>query len=128
MVPFFASRKEKEKEELSFLASRKSPKSRAEQFAGYFFRAHDCLPQLGRGLFVSFEVPGQLGRRPFFLAKRDPSFLLLIEEKKAKEDQGGFGRQRILAGYMQLGKNLFVAFEAPGQLGKRPFVTFKVPG
>ena len=31
-----------------------------------------------------------------------PSFLLLIEEKKAKEDQGGFGRQRILAGYMQL--------------------------
>ena len=114
MVPFFASRKEKEKEELSFLASRKSPKSRAEQFAGYFFRAHDCLPQLGRGLF--------------FLTKSVPSFLLLIEEKKAKEDQGGFGRQRILAGYMQLGKNLFVAFEAPGQLGKRPFVTFKVPG
>ena len=87
-----------------FLTSRKSPKSRAEQFAGYFFRAHDCLLQLGRGLFS--------------LAKSVSSFLLLIEEKKAKEDQGGFGRQRSLAGYMQLGRGLFVAFEVPGQLGR----------
>ena len=47
-----------------FFASRKSPKSRAEQFAGYFFRAHNCLPQLGVTLFVAFEVPGQLGRHP----------------------------------------------------------------
>ena len=100
MVPFCASRKEKEKEEPSFLTSRKSPKSRAEQFAGYFFRAHDCLLQLGRGLF--------------FLAKRVPLFLLLIEEKEAKEDQGGFGRRRSLAGYMQLSVTLFVAFEIPG--------------
>jgi len=38
----------------------------------------------------------------------------LIEEKKAKEDQGGFGRQRSLAGYMQLGTSLFVLFEVPG--------------
>ena len=106
MVPFFASRKEKEKEELSFLASRKSLKSRAEQFAEYFFRVHDCLLQLDRGLF--------------FLTKSVPSFLLLIEEKKAKEDQGGFGRQRILAGYMQLGMSLFVAFEVPDQLGRHP--------
>ena len=79
-------------------------------------------------LFVAFKVPGQLGRRPFFLAKRDPSFLLLIEEKKAKEDQGGFGRRRSLAGYMQLGMSLFVAFEVPDQLGRHPFVTFEVPG
>ena len=100
MVPFFASRKEKEKEEPPFLTSRKSPQSRAEQFAGHFFRAHNYLLQLGRGLF--------------FLAKRVPSFLLLIEEKKAKEDQGGFGRQRSLAGYMQLGMSLFVAFKVPG--------------
>jgi len=106
LPPFLSSRKEKEKEELSFLTSRKSPKSRAEQFSGYFFRVHDCLLQLGRGLF--------------FLAKRVPSFLLLIEEKKAKEDQGGFGRQRSLAGYMQLGMTLFVAFEVPGQLGRHP--------
>ena len=75
---------------------------------------HDCLLQLDRDLF--------------FLTKSVPSFLLLIEEKKAKEDQGGFGRQRSLAGYMQLGTSLFVAFKVPGQLGKRPFVTFKVPG
>ena len=120
MVPFFASRKEKEKEDSPFLTSRKSPQSRADQFAGYFFRTHYYLPQLGRGLFVSFEVPGQLGRRPFFLAKRDPSFLLLIEEKKAKEDQGGFGRQRSMAGYMQLGTSLFVSFEVSGQLGRHP--------
>jgi len=100
VLSFCASRKEKEKEALSSLASRKSPQSRAEQFAGYFFRVHDCLLQLGRGLF--------------FLAKRVPSFLLLIEEKKAKEDQGGFGRQRSLAGYMQLGRGPFVAFEVPG--------------
>ena len=85
---------------LSSCVSRKSPKSRAEQLAGYFFRAHDCLLQLDRGLF--------------FLTKRDPSFLLLIEEKKAKEDQGGFGRQRILAGYMQPDTSLFVAFKVPG--------------
>ncbi|ETK02368.1 hypothetical protein N425_04645 [Tannerella sp. oral taxon BU063 isolate Cell 2] len=38
----------------------------------------------------------------------------MIEEKKAKEDQGGFGRQRILAGYVQLGTSLFVAIEVPG--------------
>jgi len=49
-----------------------------------------------------------------------PSFLLLIEEKKAKEDQGGCGRQRSLAGYMQLGTSLFVSFEVPGQLGRHP--------
>ena len=75
---------------------------------------HDCLLQLGRGLF--------------FLTKSVPSFLLLIEEKKAKEDQGGFGRQRSMAGYMQLGRDLFVAFEVPGQLGTSLFVLFEVPG
>ena len=97
-----------------FFASRKSIKSRAEQFAGYFFRAHDCLLQLGRGLF--------------FLTKSVPSFLLLIEEKKAKEDQGDFGRRRSLAGYMQLGTSLFVSFEVPGQPPRPLFVAFKVPG
>ena len=83
-----------------FFASRKDPKSRVEQFAGYFFRAHDRLLQLDIW--------------PFFLVKSVSSFLLLIEEKKAKEDQGGFGRQRSLAGYMQLGMSLFVSFEVPG--------------
>jgi len=52
----------------------------------------------------------------------------LIEEKKAKEDQGGFGRRRSLAGYMQLGMSLFVTFEVSGQLGRGLFVAFKVPG
>ena len=100
VLPFLTSRKEKEKEAPPFLTSRKSPQSRAEQFAGYFFRAHDCFLQLGIW--------------PFFLVKSVSSFLLLIEEKKAKEDQGGFGRQRSMAGYMQLGMSLFVSFEVPG--------------
>ena len=67
MIPFLTSRKEKEKEEPPFLTSRKSPKSRAEQFAGCFFRAHDCLLQLGTSLSVSFEVPGQ-SLRPLFVS------------------------------------------------------------
>ena len=57
-----------------------------------------------------------------------PSFLLLIEEKKVKEDQGGCGRQRSLAGYMQLDTSLFVSFELPGQPPRPLFVAFEVPG
>ena len=48
-----------------FFASRKSPKSRVEQLAGYFFRTHDYLLQLGTSLSVSFEVPGQSPRSLF---------------------------------------------------------------